>query len=263
MIFWLVFTDLLMSIISIFTTFGFNSDYCKAMIFFALVIRNIHKFIVFFISYTLYQVIVRNAFITYTFLKYYIVISALFSLIQAIFAVVISNPHPYQNFCTAGSGTLLGLIYFVLTEYLVTFFILIAINIFFLKIRSSLKKEIKSSNVSSTKKRFFAKRLIGFGLVFSFTIIPFIIINSLGGLNIVRENYLPREAANLFYAWYPILDCSMYGVTKSFKKNIFNLCWKDPDYETEEEILHILRDQNILRPRFYLDLTGQSEISME
>lgn len=263
MIFWLVLNDLLMSIISIFITFGFNDLYCKFMIFFALLLRSIHKFIVFFISYALYKVVVKNELITHKFLAYYIVVSILFSVIQVTFGVIISNPHQYQNYCTAGSNTLTGLIYFITTEYSVTFTILIAISIFFCKIRSSIKEEIKNSNISSVKKRFFAKRLIGFGFVFSFCVMPFVIVNGLGQFHTIDESDAPRELANLFYAWYPLLDSAVYGFTKSFKRNIFNLCWKDPEFETQEEVLYILREQNLLRPRFYLDLTGQSEISME
>ena len=51
----------------------------------------------------------------------------------------------------------------------------------------------------------------------------------------------------------------MYGFTKSFTRNIFSICIKSPKFDLQEETLFLLRSEQELRPRYYLDLLGESE----
>lgn len=260
MIFWLVLTDLLMASISIFLFFDINKLYCSIIIFFAMLFRSLNKFISLFISYALYQAIVRNRLISYLFLKYYVLLSIIFSIAQVAFGVLMLNPYSDENYCISGESTANELIYFITTEYAITFIILIVVIYLCLAIRNTIKQEVQNSNLLSSKRRFFAKRLIGYCIVFSFTFIPYVIIKGCEITDTIKNKELLRQIVNLFYAWYPFLDSAMYGLTKSFKRNIFNLCWKNTRFETEEEFLYIMRQENMLRPRFYQDLAGQSEL---
>ena len=61
-------------------------------------------------------------------------------------------------------------------EIVISLLILIYIGILYNKVRQKLFNEALVCNLYSTKKRFYAKRLIGFGIVFSLIITPTLVI---------------------------------------------------------------------------------------
>ncbi|OMJ67748.1 hypothetical protein SteCoe_35012 [Stentor coeruleus] len=259
-IFLLILTDLLMGLISICLALNFQDLYCKVTIFFASLIRNIHKFIVLFISYTLYRIIVQNKSITSKVVKFYTFFVLFYSIAQSVFVVLLLNNVGGQTFCILDNNSILSTWYVICSEYFFTFAILVLITYFYLCIRKHLIYEIKNTNCSIIGKRIFAKRLIGFCFVFSFAIVPSAIVVLLMIFGILKDQEISYDLATIFYAWYPFFDSLMYGFTKSFKKNIFNLCMKDPDFESQEEIFYLMRQENMLKPRFYLDLIEKTEL---
>jgi hypothetical protein len=63
----------------------------------------------------------------------------------------------------------------------------------------------------------------------------------------------------IFYIFYPIFNSVLYGITKSTKKFMCAFLLRDNNYQEEEEILKILRDSNLLREQYYLDLISRTE----
>ena len=66
----------------------------------------------------------------------------------------------------------------------------------------------------------------------------------------------------LCFSIYPVINSIFYGVTQSSKRFMYALCLKEGKYNEEEEFLEELRVSNIIKPRYYLDFIGLSEINI-
>lgn len=71
-----------------------------------------------------------------------------------------------------------------------------------------------------------------------------------------------RETLIIVLSWFLLLDSIIYGLTKIFKRNLLNSKWKSPNFDTTEETLKASREEGILRPQFYLDKKGESDINI-
>lgn len=63
----------------------------------------------------------------------------------------------------------------------------------------------------------------------------------------------------MIYGWYPLLDSMTYGWNKYWLNTCCAKYCLDKEIKVEEEFLYVLRKENIIRPRFYLDLLNKSE----
>ena len=129
---------------------------------------------------------------------------------------------------------------------------------YYYKIRLKLKAEAGIHNLKCNRNRIFAKRLIGYCVLFTFYFVPFLIVI------IEREIVHSTDDERYFIETialelYPILNSLMYGLTKSSKRNLFNICIKDDNFEDQCDIINQMRQEGVLKPRFYLDLIDQSE----
>ncbi|OMJ81466.1 hypothetical protein SteCoe_18084 [Stentor coeruleus] len=233
---------------------------CEISMWICYFIRDFHKIMVLFIARSLYTIIVRSKQITFTFIKLFFFIGFGIDLLKTLFFALASQVFINHGVCASKFyNSYLNIVFLFADEILPSTIILFIIAYYYYKIRISLMKEALESDIKILNKRIFAKRLIGFGIVFSILIIPVLIITliQLFGLSLSFDRLL--SISLMVYAWYPFCNSLVYGFTKSFKKNIFSICIKTPDFENKEDYLYVLRQANIIRPRFYLDLIGESE----
>ncbi|OMJ67746.1 hypothetical protein SteCoe_35010 [Stentor coeruleus] len=261
LIFFLMITDIVMELMLPFILYLESSYGCLCSIIVGAIFKQLHKYIIFFIAYSMYHVIVKEKNISFKIIICYLIfaftLSAFIGIVNAIILTVEIN-----EICIMSTESNTVIYYISLIwEYFSDFVVLVSLYFFYMKIKNILKKEAENCNLKSARKRIFAKRLFGYCAIFGFYILPYLLGQILYGLGQVKNTIVFQELLWLAYSWYPLLDSMIYGFTKSFKKNIFNCIWKSPDFDTIEETLQILREENILRPRFYLDMIEESEIN--
>ena len=251
--------DILMAFIGILSTFGINSTYCSVVIFFQQYARIFHVFLIFFIGFSLYSIIVKEKEISFKTIKVFLATSNVFSLaissafiilnlFKNIFGIcVVDDTITDQMMIAYGIGIVLPS---ALTQGFIIYY--------YYNIRLKLKAETGIHNLKCNRNRIFAKRLIGYCVLFTFYSVPLLIVI------IEREIVHATDDDRYFIETvaldlYPILNSLMYGLTKSSKRNLFNICIKDDNFEDQCDIINQMRQEGVLKPRFYLDLIDQSE----
>ena len=129
---------------------------------------------------------------------------------------------------------------------------------YYYEIRMKLKAEAGIYNLKCTRKRIFAKRLIGYCVLFTFYFMPFLIVIAERKIQYAEDDqryFIETISVGL----YPILNSLMYGFTKSSKRNLFSVCIKNDNFEDQQDMINEMRMEGILQPRFYLDLIDESE----
>ncbi|OMJ81468.1 hypothetical protein SteCoe_18087 [Stentor coeruleus] len=261
MIFFLMVTDLMIGILTPPILYPISLSWCIGFISLGTSFRQWHKFLVFLIAYCMYSIIVKEKTISLKNIIIYLIctysLSFIYGVLMAIFFTKILG-----DLCLMLTDSSEIFFYSLFVwEYLPDFTILIFLFIYYWKIKKVLVKEAEECNLKSVRKRFYMKKLFGYCFVFICYMFPFFnaLIIAFSGQVKNWETY--REILLIAYSWFPLLDSIAYGFTKSFKRNLINIIWKSPDFDTTEETLKILREEGLIRPRFYLDMIGESEIN--
>ncbi|OMJ67747.1 hypothetical protein SteCoe_35011 [Stentor coeruleus] len=261
MIFFLMIIDLFISFTRLAIMYPISSLWCACSQTTWVVFRQWHKYLVFFIAYSMHCIIVKEKNISLRCLKYYLAFTLLLSLSAGILNYMFIKVE-IESICVLLLDVNASIYYLIFAlEYTPDFFILIFLCFYYGRIKNVLKKEIMVCNLKSARKRFFAKRLFGYCFMFCLYIFPYFIIEMVNDYEHDRNAGSLEETLSMIYSWYPFMDALVYGFTKSFKKNILNLIWKSPKFDTTQETLQVLREGQILRPRYYLDLAEISEPS--
>ena len=252
--------DFLMSALAIMDFTQISNDFCLIIYSLMLFIRDLHKVIVVFMSIALYKSVVLETHFTKKLALLYFSMSIGIYLIKSILLIFESKFSWIENMCLIAPVDFeFDFIITFFFEIVISLLILIYIGILYNKVRQKLFNEALVCNLYSTKKRFYAKRLIGFGIVFSLIITPTLVILVIDISTHTSDDIFLAKLGMLSYCWYPFLNSLMYGFTKSFTRNIFSICIKSPKFDLQEETLFLLRSEQELRPRYYLDLLGESE----
>ena len=251
--------DILMAFIGILSTFGINSTYCSLLIFFQGYVRIFHVFLIFFIGFSLYSIIVKEKEISFKTIKVFLAISNVLSLAISSLSIILNLSNNRFGYCVVDDTITTRMIIaygigIVLPSALTQGYIIY----YYYKIRLKLKAEAGIHNLKCNRNRIFAKRLIGYCVLFTFYSVPLLIVI------IEREIVHATDDDRYFIETvaldlYPILNSLMYGLTKSSKRNLFNICIKDDNFEDQCDIINQMRQEGVLKPRFYLDLIDQSE----
>ncbi|OMJ92379.1 hypothetical protein SteCoe_4936 [Stentor coeruleus] len=260
LIFILILTDFFMGVITIPTLYALSDIYCRVMIFFGTFLRDLHKFVIFFIAYSLYQIIVKERILSRKIARWYFFFSVFASLARSFPSALCFDLLIDENICI-DEIELSNPGYYVLSlcELIPDVIIFAFIVYYYVNIRVSLRGVANKSGLAITRKKLFAKRLIGFCFAFSIYILPFTIISLLTAYKVIKAKIFYAESAMMIYGWYPLLDTLAYG----WNRNWLRSCWAkfcfDKEIKAEEEVLYVLRESKILRPRFYFDLLNRSE----
>ncbi|OMJ83663.1 hypothetical protein SteCoe_15391 [Stentor coeruleus] len=252
--------DLAMGIVGILMILPINIELCSATIWLLFIIRDIHRYFVLLISIVMYLNIVKSKPISKIFLIFYSIFCAILTIIKL--AVFFSKAEMiiYNNLCFIYPHTNeIENWLIIIDEIAPDIIIFIIIAYLNNKIRLTLISEAINCNIISTSKRFFAKRLIGYGFVFTLFFVPLCIILIVVLMHAYTDKMLIDYMMLEFYSWYPLFNTMIYGCTKSFKRNLFNFIIPSPDFDTQEEILNLMREENFLKPRFYLDMMSISD----
>ena len=251
--------DLTTAFFGILGAFGTGSIYCNIVLFFLFYARQCHAFLIFLIGYSLFSVIVKEKDLNIVFVKIIIVIGNIFTISFALASILLNSNHSNLGFCVLeNSLSVEEIILFLIGAIFPSALVLISIIYYYYNIRLKLKAEAEVSNLKSTRNRIFAKRLLGYCLIFIFYFIPFLIVVEERKIQHAnsRQRYLIQMVA---VGLYPILNSLMYGSTKSIRRNFFNMCIKGQQFDVEEEMINEMREEGILQPRYYLDLIDESE----
>ena len=214
----------------------------------------------FLMGYSLFSVIVKEKDLNIVFVKTIIAIGNVFAVSFALASILLNSTHSNLGFCVLeDSLSDEELILFAIGVIFPSSLVLIFIIYYYYNIRLKLKADAEVSNLKSARNRIFAKRLLGYCMIFIFYFIPFLIV--------VEERKIQHANSNQRY-WiemvavglYPILNSLMYGSTKSIRRNLFNICIKGHQFDVEQEMINEMREEGILQPRYYLDLIDESKV---
>jgi hypothetical protein len=215
--------------------------------------RTLHTLLIITIAWCLFTIIVRQDIsINQKLGNFTIITNTISGFIVLIFNIVYLSTNRISNHDLMNIENM----FFLLPAPI----ILIFIAYLYIKVRKTLKNELESQSQLSCCKRIFAKHLIAYPLNYSFMVLLSILIV----LNLLTQSESTARtlfivADFLFYVLYPILNSILYGITKSTQKFMCAFLLKDKNYHEDEELLKILRDTNLLREQYYLDLISMTE----
>ncbi|OMJ68042.1 hypothetical protein SteCoe_34632 [Stentor coeruleus] len=252
--------DLAMSIGQIFMLLPINTETCLVFMWLITIARDLHRCFVLLISIVMFLIIVKSKLISTKYLLFYWAFCISLTIIKLTILFSKAEIYIYNDLCLFDPNTSKIGVAIIYTDEIapdiIIFLIIVYLNN---KIRLKLISEAKDCNIQSANKRFFAKRLIGYGLIFSLFFVPSCIFLILYVMHVLTDRILVSNLILEIYSWYPLFNTMIYGCTKSFKKNLFNFLIPSPDFDSQEEVLNLLREENFLRPRFYLDIMGISD----
>lgn len=257
----LILYDIVMEIVNIFAfDYVMSVDeqyfplwYSALIMSLLLFTRTLHTLLIMTIAWCLYCIIVRQDISIKSKLgKFTLITNTIAGLVVLLYNIVYLSTNSLSNHDLMNIENM----FFLLPAPI----ILIFLAYLYIKIRKTLKNELESQSQLSCCKRIFAKHLIAYPLNYSFMVFLSILIV----INLLTQNKgaiktLFIVADFLFYVLYPILNSVLYGITKSTKKFMCAFLLRDKSYQEEEEILKILRDTNLLREQYYLDLISRTE----
>ena len=252
--------DMLMASAGVVAVFGKKSLYCPVVIFFLSYGRICHTFLVLFIGFSLYSIIVKEKEISFAAFMVYLAASNILTLAINTLIVAFSPIGFRYGYCVIEKFIRFHeLVIFGIGVFLPSVLTQGFIIYFYCTIRAKLKAEADIYDLKCIRKRIFAKRLIGFSVLFTFYFVPFLI--AMIGESQTKNNDYERQyfTQTIALGLYPILNSLMYGFTKSSTRNLFSICIKNDHFEDQQSVINEMRKEGILQPRFYLDLIDESE----
>lgn len=257
----LIFYDVLMEVVNIFAfyyvsveeTQPFSIWYSALIMSLLLYTRLLHTLLILTIAWCLFSIIVKQDFSVIRKLKLYTIRTNILTIVTVLafnFICFFSTDRTNLSFMTVEN-----MFYFFPSPFVLAFLVF-----YFVKVRQTLKKELEMQTQRICYKRVFAKHLIAYPMNYSLIVLISILI-LIFSVNKVDLNYnLLFTIGNiLFYVVYPVMNSVLYGITKSTKKFMCAFFLNDKSYEEEEEILRILRETELLREQYYLDLISRTE----
>ena len=215
-----------------------------------------HGFWVFFISLSLYLIIVRKSEVIK---KYTTLCFGLFAVISLIctLCVLMLPINNLDCFILYNKDAMIK--YLIVTLLAFEVAILISISFLYFRIRQILKKEISKIDTRSKRNRIFCFRLLGYPVLF-FIFTVFSELNILQYMfSDTKKGFELYEVRIIMIVYYPFFNSLLYGYTKSSKKYLWYLLLKIPDYSESQEILNDIRAVGFMQDRVYLDLADISE----
>ena len=255
----LIIYDILMDTFGLIGVFGTSRLYCEVTMFFIMYARDCHTILIFFMAYSLYTMIVREKMISIPFIWKTLAFGNLLAICISALVILEGQTSINPGFCILEDGLSNEQLALNLCTFLIpSIIVLVFIVYYYCHIRSKLKVEADICRLSCTKRRIFAKRLLGYCFVYTFYFLPYLVITIIKLIHYSNSNvYYVIEMSSI--CWYPMFNSLMYGLTKSSRKNLFNICIKNLNYDDEQELLYEMRNEGILQPRFYLDLLDEPE----
>ena len=215
-----------------------------------------HGFWVFFISLSLYLIIVHKQETLNQFTSASFFVFALISLGASMLPLML--PYNDQD-CFVLNNPNSMLIYLSITLISFEILILLLISFFYFRIRKTLKNEISKIDTKSHSNHLLCLRLLGYPILFFiFTMFSELILFQylLKNHRKIIELY---EIRIIVIVYYPLFNSLLYGYTKSSKKYLWYLLLKMPDYKESQEILNDIRGVGLIQDRVFLDLADISE----
>ena len=257
----LIFYDIIMEIVNIFAFyFVSQSDsnsspvwYSALVMSFLLYTRLLHTLLILTIAWCLFSIVVRQDFSVERKINQYTIRTNILTLLVVFvynFICFFSTDKSRMSYITVEN-----MVYFYPSPFVLGFLIF-----YYIKVRKTLKNELESQTQRSCCKRVFAKHLIGYPINYSIIAFLSILIAAYSANDKKYDYKIFFIVGNyLFYVVYPIMNSVLYGITKSTKKFMCAFLLRDKNYEEEEEILRMLRDSQLLREQYYLDLISRTE----
>ena len=215
-----------------------------------------HGFWVFFISLSLYLIIVHKQETLNQFTSASFFVFALISLGASMLPLML----PYDDEdCFVLKNPNSMLVYLSVTLISFEILILVLISFFYFRIRKTLKNEISKIDTKSHSNHLLCLRLLGYPILFFiFTMFSELILFQylMKSQNKVIELY---EIRIIVIVYYPLFNSLLYGYTKSSKKYLWYLLLKMPDYKESQEIINDIRGVGLIQDRVFLDLADISE----
>ena len=215
-----------------------------------------HGFWVFFISLSLYLIIVHKQETLKQFTTASFFVFALISSLATMLPLML--PYNDQD-CFVLNNPNSMFIYLIITLISFEILILICITYFYIRIRKTLKSEISKIDTKSHSNRLLCLRLLGYPILFFI----FTIFSELNLFQYLLKNQKQTfelyEIRIIVIVYYPLFNSLLYGYTKSSKKYLWYLLLKLPDYKESQEILNDIRGVGLIQDRVFLDLADISE----
>ena len=214
-----------------------------------------HSIWIFYMSFSMYQIIYMKKSKSQANVKYIFALNLLLSGITSIllfFNVSTINCVIYfdKSFY----------IFFIISMLLPQVVVFISIIVFYYFIKRALWIEIHKIDDFCNQNRNYFIRLFGYPIIY-IILIACTVLSLCGILHSDLIFYL-SQIRFILYAYYPLLNSIFYGVTQSSKRLLKAAFYQDSNYNEQEQILHHLRTEEEILPRYYLDLIGESEESI-
>lgn len=214
--------------------------------------RIIHTMVIFYMSYALHYIIVKKENNTNQIpkmIKNFMLISNTLALILAILGVILL----YSELFVGKEDVIIGEIYYAVT-FLPNIVLFVLVLYYYSRVRRKLKNEVQSSILQNVMKRFFAKRLILYPIVYMFMIIgytiyyffTYFVLDSSSDYVIIGDQFI--------FIIYPLINSLLYGITTRSKTHLWALCIKDSYYQEQLKEIQFLEENNLIPPSFYFEL---------
>ena len=250
----LILSDIFMACFGILGAFETSMLSCKIILCFRAYFRQCHVFLIFLIGFTLFSVIVKDKKLNVTLTLLIFVLGNICCIIVAIISISFDKTNINSSYCIFDDElTDENLEIFGFGMVIPSVFVQLLIIYYYYKIRLKLKEEAGIYNLKCTRNRIFAKRVLGYCMVFGFFFIPFFIM--IYERKISHKNSSERYLTEMVcICIYQILNLLIYGSVKSSTRHIAKIFMTNYDFDELEAIVNEMRQENILHPRFYLDL---------
>jgi energy-converting hydrogenase Eha subunit A len=215
-----------------------------------------HGFWVFFISLSLYLIIVQRQEILNHYTSSCFFFFAVISLALTVLVLMLPM-NDIQCYVLLNKKSII--IYLIITLLTFEVLILMFISFFYIQIRQTLKKEISRLDSNSERNRLLCLRLLGYPILFFI----FTIFSEMNIFQYILSN--TDETIELYkirilvMVYYPLFNSFLYGYTKSSRKYLWYLLLKIPDYKESQEIFNDIRQVGLMQDRVFLDLVDISE----
>ena len=244
-------SDILMIAMFCFIFFSDNTQKCMENYLFA-VSFNLHAYWVFYMSYLMHRIIYLKKSPEKAHIKYVYVFLTLLS--ASMSATIFINTH--QDLCDLPHDW--PAFYYLLFALCIPhLLILILIIVYYWHIRKALIVEIDRCDDIATQKRNLFKRLFGYPVIFFMISMTFVLVAIEFAFPQTIETL--EDARLILSSYYPLINSMLYGFTQSSKRVLRYVISNDFEYNREEDILHELRKEDFILPRFYLDLIDETE----
>ncbi|OMJ82165.1 hypothetical protein SteCoe_17184 [Stentor coeruleus] len=214
--------------------------------------RIIHAMVIFYISYALHYIIVKKENNTNQIpkmIKNFMIISNALAIILAILGVILL----YSGLFVGEKVIIIGEIYYAAT-FLPNILLFVVVLYYYVRIRRKLKNEVQSSLLQNVAKRFFAKRLILYPIVYMLMIIGYTVYYFFTYFVLDSSSSYVMRGDRFIFIIYPLINSLLYGYTTRSKSYLWALCIKDTEYQEQLKEIQFLEENNLIPPLFYFEL---------